>query len=58
MPLVRKLVEIGNSKAVFLPKSWVEYYEEKFGQKIAEVAIEVNKILKIAPIFREKRQRR
>jgi antitoxin component of MazEF toxin-antitoxin module len=49
MPIIRKVIEVGNSKAVCIPKSWFEYYEKETGQKINEVAIEIDGILKIKP---------
>lgn len=52
MPIVRKVIEVGKtSRAVILPKSWLEYYEKEKGETIEEVTIEVNKILKIAPFL-------
>lgn len=52
MPLVRTLIKIGrSSRAVVLPKSWLEYYEEKAGCKIEEVTIEVDGELRIKPII-------
>lgn len=57
MPIIRKIVKIGHSKAVFIPKTWLEYYEQEAGQKIEEVAVEVNKILKITPIIKRKSDR-
>jgi hypothetical protein len=54
MPLIRKLCTIGNGKAVFLPKSWIEYIEEKSGRRVEKVAIEVDETLKIAPILHGK----
>jgi len=57
MPIVRKIIEIGKtSKAVILPKSWLEYYEKKTGQKIEEVAIEVDRVLTIQPLIEETRK--
>jgi antitoxin component of MazEF toxin-antitoxin module len=56
MPIIRKVVEIGNSKAVFIPKSWFEYYEKETGQKIIKVAIEVNRVLKIEPLIEKKKE--
>jgi hypothetical protein len=50
MPIVKKIVEIGGSKAVFLPKSWLEFWEQKHGCKIEKIAMEVNTVLKIYPI--------
>ncbi len=49
MPLIRKVIQIGTSKGVTLPKSWLEFYKEKTGQEIKEVTIEVNSFLKIQP---------
>ena len=51
MPIIRKVIEVGNSKAVCLPKSWFEYYEKETGQRISQVAIEVNRVLKIEPLL-------
>lgn len=57
MPIVRKVIDIGKtSKAVILPKSWLEYYEKETGKHIDSVAIEVNKILTIQPIFTEEKE--
>ena len=58
MPIVRKVIDVGKtSKAVILPKSWLEYYEEESGKQIESVAMEVNKVLTIQPIFtKEKRK--
>jgi antitoxin component of MazEF toxin-antitoxin module len=52
MPLKRKICRIGNSFAIFLPKSWVSLLEEKHG-KIKAVAIEVDGSLKVSPILEE-----
>jgi len=51
MPIIRKVIEIGNSKAVCIPKSWFEYFENESGHKISEVTIEVNRVLKISPFI-------
>jgi len=51
MPITRKVIEIGKtSRAVILPKSWLQYYEKERGKRIETVAIEVNKVLKISPL--------
>ncbi len=54
MPLKRKICKIGNSFAIFLPKSWVLLLEAKHG-KINAVAIEVDGNLNISPILEENR---
>jgi antitoxin component of MazEF toxin-antitoxin module len=51
MPIVRKIFEIGNSKAVTIPKSWLEYFEKEKGVRIEKVAIEVNGVLKVKPVL-------
>ena len=51
LPIIRKVIDVGGSKAVTIPKSWLEYYKDKMGQPIQKVTIEVNNILQIAPFF-------
>ena len=51
MPIIRKIIEVGGSKAVTLPKSWLDYFEKHEGVKIEQVAIEINGNLTIKPIF-------
>jgi len=55
MPLSRKLIKIGHSKAVTLPSSWIENIERETGQKITELYIEVNGILKVSPVLEKKK---
>lgn len=58
MPIIRKIIDVGKtSRAVIIPKSWLEYFEEEQGQSIEEVTIEVNRVLKIAPILLKKASR-
>lgn len=54
MPLVRKIIKVGDSKAVTIPPSWLSYIERTTGQEITEVAIEINGCLSIHPIIAEK----
>ena len=49
--ILRKIIRLGNSFAITIPKSWLIHYEKEKGQKIRELAIEVNGILKVSPIF-------
>ena len=42
MPIVRKLMDVGNSKSITLPKSWIESAEQQAGKKIIAIALEVN----------------
>ena len=53
MPIIRKIIRIGkSSKAVIIPKSWLDFYERD-RCVIEEVAIEVNRELRITPILQE-----
>ncbi len=54
MPIVRKLITLGTSKAVILPKSWIEFAEKEATLPMIAVAVEVNKELTITPIFTPK----
>jgi antitoxin component of MazEF toxin-antitoxin module len=51
IPIRRKICRIGDGKAIFLPKSWVDLLEEEYGQ-IKHVAIEVDGELIIKPIIK------
>jgi hypothetical protein len=42
MPIIRKVMDLRTSRAICLPKSWLEYFEKESGQEINEVAIEVD----------------
>jgi antitoxin component of MazEF toxin-antitoxin module len=53
MPLIQKVIQVGDSRAVVIPKSWLRYYELQNGQNIKEVSIEVNGKLIIRPILKE-----
>ena len=53
MPLVQKIIQIGDSRAVTIPASWLAYDERQKGQTIKEVAVEVNGKLTIRPILKE-----
>lgn len=56
MPIVRKIIEVGKtSRAVIIPKSWLEFYEEQEGKTIETVTMEVNRVLKIEPILSKKK---
>ena len=51
MPIIRKVIQVGTSRAVCLPKSWLELIERETGKTIKEVAVEVNGVLTIQPII-------
>ena len=47
MPIRRKVCHIGTGFAVFLPKSWVTLLEEKSGNKLEHVLMEINTDIRI-----------
>ena len=42
IPLKRKLIKVGNSRAVVIPPDWLRYYEDKTGQPVEEILMELN----------------
>ena len=56
MPIIRQLIAAGKtSRAVIIPKSWLEFLERENNCTISEVAIEVNGVLKVSPILPKKK---
>lgn len=53
MPLIQKVIQVGDSRAVTIPKSWLAYYERQSGEIIKEVSVEVNDKLIIRPILKD-----
>jgi antitoxin component of MazEF toxin-antitoxin module len=51
MPLIQKVIQVGDSKAVTIPKSWLEYYERQTGQSVREVSVEITDKIVIAPFY-------
>jgi len=51
MPIIRSVIDLGNSKAVTIPKSWITNAEEKTGRKIIALAMEVDGTITMQPIF-------
>jgi len=51
LPILRKILEVGCSKCISLPKSWLSDAEEKAGKKIVMIAMEVNGKLILQPVF-------
>jgi hypothetical protein len=54
MPIIRKILPIGGSQAITLPRSWLDWIERETGKRPTEVLIEVNGILKVSPIIEKK----
>jgi len=51
MPVIRKLIFLGDSYGVTIPKSWVQNAEEKEGRKMVAVSMEINGNITIHPEF-------
>jgi len=51
LPLIRKIMQIGSSKAVSLPARWLDWYKRLYGAEPVEVAVEVDEVLIIRPIL-------
>jgi len=52
LPLLRKIVKIGNSRCVSLPATWLEYYEKELGKEIKNVAMVIKgRFITISPYF-------
>lgn len=56
MPIIRKVMDLRTSKAICLPKSWLEFAERENGRKITEVAIEVDEVLTVRPILPKRKR--
>jgi antitoxin component of MazEF toxin-antitoxin module len=54
MNVIRKIVKIGDSKGITIPKSWLDFFKREHGEEIREVTIEVNELLIISPILPKK----
>ena len=52
MPIIRKVMKVGGiARGITLPKSWLDFAETESGCEVREVAIEVDRVLKIEPYF-------
>jgi antitoxin component of MazEF toxin-antitoxin module len=51
MPIIRSILNLGNSKAVTIPKSWLTNAEDQTGRKVIALAMEVNENITLQPIF-------
>jgi len=51
---VRKVIDLGGSKVVAIPKDWLRYWETKFGCEIREVTVKTDGSIIIKPKIKEK----
>jgi len=52
MALLRKIVDVGNSKAVTIPRSYLDYWQRK-GKEITQVELVINDKILISPVFKK-----
>ena len=52
MALLRKIIDVGNSKAVVIPQSYLGYWRLK-GKEIRQVELEVNDKITISPVLKK-----
>jgi antitoxin component of MazEF toxin-antitoxin module len=57
MPIVRKVVTVGASRGVTLPKSWIENIERESGRPMTEIAMEIDRKITIEPILKKERKK-
>jgi hypothetical protein len=50
-PILRRIFKMGDSEGITLPKSWLDLIEHETGKRPTEVTMEVNGILKVAPVI-------
>ena len=48
MPMKKRLIKVGNSRAVVIPRDWLKYYEEKAGQPIKNILMELGNVITIS----------
>lgn len=54
MPIIRKLMKVGvDSRAVVLPKGWIQEIEQRTGKAVKAIALEINGQITIEPLFQE-----
>jgi hypothetical protein len=42
MPMIRKLITVGNSRAITIPDDWLKYHEERMGKQLETLLMEIN----------------
>ena len=51
MPIIRRIITIGHSKAITIPKSWITNAEDEAGKKVVALALEVDGSITLQPVF-------
>ena len=56
MPIKKRLIKVGDSRAVTIPPGWLKYYEDEFGEPIEEVLMELNNVITLAVVHPKTKQ--
>lgn len=48
MPITRKIIRVGHSRAVTLPSGWLDYHQKKLGREIKAVTMEIDNLITLA----------
>lgn len=51
MPIIRRILKLGHSKAITIPKSWITCAEEQTGKRVVALALEVDGTITLQPVF-------
>ena len=51
LPVERKIINIGRSRAITIPPSWFELIEKRFGKGFSHVELEIDNVITITPII-------
>lgn len=51
MPLEKKIMNVGGSKLITIPKSWIENAERTKGKKVIAIGMEIDGSIKLTPIY-------
>ena len=57
MPIIRRIIAIGHSKAITIPKSWITNAEDEAGKKVVAFALEVDGSITLQPVFEKTKPR-
>lgn len=58
MPIIRRIIAIGHSKAITIPKSWITNAEDQTGRKVVALALEVDGSITLQPVFEKENNNR
>jgi hypothetical protein len=54
LPLTRSIIDLGHSKAITLPISWIKNAETEEKRRVIAISLEVDGSIILKPIFEEK----